>query len=187
MGGLLVDASSPSIHDISLDVLDGTSLQASRFQASRFEADALSNSKADLLDLSCREPHGRRCSLLVRIRCSPAQFAHGQRQGVGRWKSKEGLEYVGEWRAGHMSGVGQSTHTDGTSELSVNKVKRKIHAIQMYSFVKFRKSRFFLMQYSCLKPFEVSSPCAAPSGVGWTFGGRRACLSFAHRTDGGRG
>lgn len=42
------------------------------------------------------------------------QFVHGQREGVGRWTAKEGQIYVGEWKAGRKSGVGQLTEPDGT-------------------------------------------------------------------------
>lgn len=54
--------------------------------------------------------------LCVRLACSPLchKFVHGQREGVGRWVSKAGQEYVGEWKIGKMSGVGQSTEKDGT-------------------------------------------------------------------------
>lgn len=44
------------------------------------------------------------------------QFVHGQREGAGRFTAKSGLVYVGEWRAGRMTGVGQSTDVDGTGK-----------------------------------------------------------------------
>ena len=57
---------------------------------------------------------------LICIPRSCFQFVHGQREGAGRWTAKAGLVYVGEWRAGQMCGVGQSTQPDGTGELRGN-------------------------------------------------------------------
>lgn len=44
------------------------------------------------------------------------KFVDGQREGAGRFTAKTGLVYVGEWRAGRMTGVGQSTDVDETGK-----------------------------------------------------------------------